>query len=55
MKNQSAIKHIFVEQFPDKLDEGILYISVKFASSALSAVVGAGARSLRHSALRTGR
>jgi len=34
MKRVKTIRHTFVDQFPDKLEEGVLYVSIKFASAA---------------------
>lgn len=34
--------HVFVETLPDKLDEGVLYVCVKYATSAHNCLCGCG-------------
>lgn len=42
MPKRSAYKHAFVDTLPDKLDEGVLYVSVKYATSAHNCFCGCG-------------
>lgn len=38
----SSYKHRFVDTMPDKLDEGVLYVCVKYATSAHNCFCGCG-------------
>jgi len=42
MKRQTALTHEFVEYIPDQLKEGILYISIPFATVAHKCCCGCG-------------
>jgi hypothetical protein len=39
---QHTLRHEFVESFPDQLEEGILYISVRFAAATHKCACGCG-------------
>jgi hypothetical protein len=39
---RSTYKHVFVDNMPDMLDEGILYVCVKYATSAHNCFCGCG-------------
>jgi hypothetical protein len=39
---RSSYKHAFVDSLPEKLDEGVLYISVRYATSAHNCFCGCG-------------
>jgi Family of unknown function (DUF6527) len=39
---RSSYKHAFVDNLPDKLDEGTLYVSVQYATSAHNCFCGCG-------------
>ena len=42
MPKRSTYKHAFVDTLPDKLDEGVLYVSVQYATSAHNCFCGCG-------------
>lgn len=39
---QHILRHEFVESFPDQLEEGVLYISVRFAAATHQCACGCG-------------
>jgi len=36
------IRHVFVDSFPDRLEEGILYVSIKYATTSHKCCCGCG-------------
>ena len=42
MKNEPALKHEFVEFIPDRLEDGMIYISVIYATAAHKCCCGCG-------------
>ena len=39
---RSTYKHRFVDSFPDKLEDGVLYVCVQYATSAHNCICGCG-------------
>ena len=42
MTRAKAYEHLFVRSFPDRLDDGVLYVSVGFANTAHRCMCGCG-------------
>lgn len=42
MTRAKAYEHLFVRSFPDRLDDGVLYVSVDFANTAHRCMCGCG-------------
>jgi hypothetical protein len=42
MKGRDTLKHKFVDSFPDEIEDGVLYISIPFATAAHRCFCGCG-------------
>ena len=42
MKKQVTFRHEFIESFPDKLEHGVLYISIEYATATHCCACGCG-------------
>ena len=44
MKRQHRIRHEFVDLIPEKVEQGVLYVSIKYATAVHSCCCGCGSR-----------